>query len=130
MRARSENGARAFERLLDATSAQTAVMTSMLEVQRAQGHAMVDAGQAVSALGGLIEKQTSVLEAMKKELEAGVPRTEAAVEEVKMHTTQAAKESDQRLYRWLILGFFVMVIANALGGGLGDVLKALMKLPH
>lgn len=129
-KAANGNGTRAFEKLLRATVEQTRVMTQMAEVQRENKDAVVNNGDAVIALGGLIEKQTGVLEGMKTELATAAPRTASAVLELKAHVTQTLKESDQRLYRWVLFGGLCVFIATSLGNGLIEVLGLWLKLPH
>lgn len=126
--ARRENGSRAFERLLDATTAQTRVMTSMLEVQRANGNKMERTSESVVGLGGLIEKQTGVLQAMKDELATAGPRTEAAVAKVKEHVALSATLSDRKLRNVAYVVGGIALLVSLLGGGAAQVLAAYFKL--
>jgi phage-related tail protein len=127
-RARKENGSRAFERLLDATTAQTRVMTSMLEVQRATGGRMEQNSESVAGLAGLIEKQTAVLAAMESELKAGGPRTTAAVQRLEAHVTLTSLLSDRKVRNVAYIVGAVALLASLLGGGAAPLLETLLKL--
>lgn len=129
-RARKDNGTRAFERLLDATTAQTKVMTSVLEVQRVDTERTNKLSETLGGLGGLIEKQTTVLEAMREELVAGLPRTAAAVKQLEVHVTTTSLLSDGKFRAAVFITAGITLVVSLIAGGAGRLIDALFHLPH